>query len=614
MDLLGRGGMGEVYRAEDLTLDQVVALKFLPAELERDDSCLARLLNEVRNARQVSHPNVCRVHDVGEADGRHFLSMECIAGEDLASLLRRKGRLPPAAALAVARQLCSGLAAAHDRGVLHRDLKPSNVMFDERGVVRIADFGLAEATAVLRGTKAREGTPLYMSPEQLSGEEVTPRSDIYSLGLVLYEIFAGSPPYPARSMDDSIPSRRQPPPSLLAEVPGLDPSVERAILRCLESDPDRRPSSARAVAAALPGGAPLAAALEAAQQRADRIAAFREELSDLRRAGVLRLGEQDLSALEKHHAAILRDLVRTFDVDLSERGKHLSLGMRIVSLIGALALAASLFYFFYRIWGVISAPLQIAILMAAPAAALLATAILAPRERGVHFTSMAAMLALAGLAIDTTVLSNIFNLPFAPWQLLSWGLFAMVLAYGYRLRLLLSVGIISLALFLAGIIMQGSGAEWIGCVERLESLLPAGILVMLLPGVLGHRDHPGFSPVYRVFGLVFLFLPVILLANEGDLSYLPLSGAAVRIVYQVLGFAGGAAAIGLGITRREKEMVYGGSIAFVALLYSKFIFWWWDWIPKYLFFLIVGVSAIVVLLILKRLRAALAASLGEAPA
>jgi uncharacterized membrane protein YuzA (DUF378 family) len=137
---------------------------------------------------------------------------------------------------------------------------------------------------------------------------------------------------------------------------------------------------------------------------------------------------------------------------------------------------------------------------------------------------------------------------------------------------------------------------------------------MLLPGVLGHRDHPGFSPVYRVFGLVFLFLPVILLANEGDLSYLPLSGAAVRIVYQVLGFAGGAAAIGLGITRREKEMVYGGSIAFVALLYSKFIFWWWDWIPKYLFFLIVGVSAIVVLLILKRLRAALAASLGEAPA
>ena len=141
--LLGRGGMGEVYRADDLRLGQPVALKFLPATLARDPMQLARFHAEVRLARQVSHPNVCRVYDIGEADGRHFLSMEYVDGEDLASLLRRIGRLPQDKAVEIARQLCAGLAAAHERGVLHRDLKPANVMLDGRGQVRITDFGLA---------------------------------------------------------------------------------------------------------------------------------------------------------------------------------------------------------------------------------------------------------------------------------------------------------------------------------------------------------------------------------------------------------------------------------------------------------------------------------------
>src|SRR6185503_10346091 len=141
--LAGRGGMGEVYRAEDLTLGQPVALKFLPPDVARDPDRLARFHQEVRVARQVSHPSVCRVYDIGEADGQHFLSMEYVDGEDLASLMRRIGRLPSSKALELARQLCAGLAAAHDRGVLHRDLKPANVMIDGRGRVRIADFGLA---------------------------------------------------------------------------------------------------------------------------------------------------------------------------------------------------------------------------------------------------------------------------------------------------------------------------------------------------------------------------------------------------------------------------------------------------------------------------------------
>ena len=156
---LGRGGMGEVYRADDLTLGQSVALKFLPTELARDPERLARFHAEVRIARQVSHPYVCRVYDVAEADGQPFLTMEYIDGEDLAAVLRRMGGLPEEKGIELARQLCLGLAAAHDRGVIHRDLKPANVMIDGQGQVRLTDFGLA--TAIGPVDDVRSGTPAY---------------------------------------------------------------------------------------------------------------------------------------------------------------------------------------------------------------------------------------------------------------------------------------------------------------------------------------------------------------------------------------------------------------------------------------------------------------------
>ena len=188
--LLGRGGMGEVYRADDLKLGQPVALKFLPTHLASDRDRLERFYAEVRIARQVSHPNVCRVYDVGEIDGQQYLSMEYVDGEDLASLLKRIGRLPPERALDISRELCAGLAAAHERGVLHRDLKPANVMVDGRGRARITDFGLAVAAGeVVEGEIS--GTPAYMAPEQLDGKGASVRSDVYSLGLVLYELYTG---------------------------------------------------------------------------------------------------------------------------------------------------------------------------------------------------------------------------------------------------------------------------------------------------------------------------------------------------------------------------------------------------------------------------------------
>ncbi len=260
--LIGKGGMGEVYRADDLRLGQTVALKFLPERLVQDGAALARLHREVRIARQVSHPNVCRVFDVGEAAELPFLTMEYVDGEDLASLLRRIGRLPQDKAIEISRQLCAGLAAAHDAGVLHRDLKPANVMLDSRGKVRITDFGLAG----IHGDDSSGGTPAYMAPEQLAGKETTVQSEIYSLGLVLYEIFTGKRAFDASTLAELTRLRAHTTPASPTKlVEGLDPVVERVILRCLETDPGHRPSSALQVAAALPGGDPLAAALAAGE-------------------------------------------------------------------------------------------------------------------------------------------------------------------------------------------------------------------------------------------------------------------------------------------------------------------------------------------------------------
>jgi serine/threonine-protein kinase len=264
--LVGRGGMGEVYRADDLKLGQTVALKFLPRAVERDGDRLALFLEEIRLARQISHPNVCRVYDVGEAEGLHFLSMEFIDGEDLSSLLRRIDRLPRDKAIQIARQLCAGLAAAHEQGVLHRDLKPSNVMIDGRGRARITDFGLARLAVEIQGADARAGTPAFMAPEQIDGTGVTVKSDLYGLGMVLYELCTGQQAFKAASAAESARLKRESTPtSPSALIEGFDPAVERIILRCLERDPARRPATALGVAAALPGGDPLAAALAAGE-------------------------------------------------------------------------------------------------------------------------------------------------------------------------------------------------------------------------------------------------------------------------------------------------------------------------------------------------------------
>jgi len=259
VSLLGRGAMGEVYRADDLRLGQPVALKLLSVRTRYGHDLVQWFAQEVRLARGIAHPNVCRVYDIGEAEGWHYLSMEYVDGETLASLLHRIGRLPSEKATDCARQLCAGLAAAHDRGVLHRDLKPANIMIDGHGRIRIMDFGLAipsDGTSI----SGLAGTPAYMAPELLAGDRATERTDLYALGLVFYELFAGRMPSPVHSFEKPAYASHASP-LARASLPAIDPAIERIVNSCLERDPTRRPASAMAVAAILPGGDPLTAAL-----------------------------------------------------------------------------------------------------------------------------------------------------------------------------------------------------------------------------------------------------------------------------------------------------------------------------------------------------------------
>jgi eukaryotic-like serine/threonine-protein kinase len=238
---IGRGGMGDVWRADDVILQTPVALKLIASTA---NDLAGRILNEVRVARQITHPAVCRVFDVGNADGVVFFTMELVDGEDLAALARRVGRLPSEKVNDIARQLCGGLAAAHAQGVLHRDLKPGNVLIDNHGQVRITDFGIAiwQAQPV---SHSLTGTPAYMAPEQRTlGATLSPQTDIYALGLVLYELLVGQHPFKHGGAGVA-PAR----PSSV--VPNVDPQLERVIMDALSIDPIGRPASATEFAAQL---------------------------------------------------------------------------------------------------------------------------------------------------------------------------------------------------------------------------------------------------------------------------------------------------------------------------------------------------------------------------
>jgi serine/threonine protein kinase len=261
---LGKGGMGVVYRAHDKLLDETVAIKVLRPDVARDPEIARRFQSEIKLARRVSHRNVCRIHEYGEdAGGLRYISMEMMEGVDLRQVLRRQGGLPTEEALRTALQVAEGLAAIHEMGVIHRDLKTPNIMRDAKGTVRLMDFGIAKewgASTSATATGLVMGTPEYMSPEQARGEKIDFRSDIYALGIILYELFTGHVPFRAETPLATILKHLQEPPPLDGPSAAVLPEPVKAILRrALAKQADQRYATAQdmvdALRAAQPGPA-----------------------------------------------------------------------------------------------------------------------------------------------------------------------------------------------------------------------------------------------------------------------------------------------------------------------------------------------------------------------
>jgi len=247
---LGSGGMGKVYKAKDTKVNEKIALKIISPKITSDKKTIQRFRNELKYARMITHRNVCRMHDLGEDKGTYFITMEYIPGEDLNSILTMIGKLSPEQAVSIAKQVCDGLTEAHALGVVHRDLKPQNVMIDRKGNARIMDFGIAHSLKAegLTGPDIMIGTPEYMSPEQVETKDTDQRSDIYSLGLILYEMVTGRPPFEGKTpLDIALKHKNEVPLDPRNFNPKVPLELSRLIMKCLEKDREKRYQSAEEI-------------------------------------------------------------------------------------------------------------------------------------------------------------------------------------------------------------------------------------------------------------------------------------------------------------------------------------------------------------------------------
>lgn len=349
---------------------------------------------------------------------------------------------------------------------------------------------------------------------------------------------------------------------------------------------------------------------ENAQTRVDQIGYFQAELKIIEQENIISLTETQRSAIENYHDNLIARMSTDFDIDSSKKEKQLSIGMKIASFLGAIGLAASVFFLFYQFWGRFSTTIQVMILICAPLISLAATMVSAQQEKTGYFSKLFGLVTIACFVLNLSMLGLIFNITPSPKAFLVWSVFAFILAYASDARLFLAAGILCMAGFLSAQMGTWGGCYWIHFGERPENFFPAAFLLFMVPYFPHHR-FTGFAVIYRVFAMLLFFIPVLILSNWGAISYMEIARASVEGIYQITGFVFSAGAIYMGIRKNWPEVINTGNVFFTIFMYTKFYDWWWDFLPKYLFFLIIGLTAILMLLILKRLRNALVARVQE---
>ncbi|MDH5572241.1 MAG: DUF2157 domain-containing protein [Gammaproteobacteria bacterium] len=339
-----------------------------------------------------------------------------------------------------------------------------------------------------------------------------------------------------------------------------------------------------------------------AQQRADQIQAFQDEVKLLEADSILALDSAQRASIANYHSQLLKTLTDKFDIDTSSREKQLSAGMKIASFIGALALAASIFFLFYQFWGFLTTPIQVAILVLAPLVTLFLTAFISQREATGYFAKLMGMVSFACFVLNLSMLGQIFNITPTENALLVWAAYGFLLAYAFDVRLLLATGILSLSGFIAAQVGSWNGMYWLYMGENPENFLLPALIIFAVPLVFKQERYSGFAPIYRVFGCMLFLIPVLVLSNWGEASYLAWDNSIIEGSYQLVGFGISAALIVLGIRKHWTDVINTGNAFFVLFLYTKFFDWWWEIMPKYLFFLVIALSSLLLLFIYKRVR------------
>jgi uncharacterized membrane protein len=300
--------------------------------------------------------------------------------------------------------------------------------------------------------------------------------------------------------------------------------------------------------------------------------------------------------------AQLAALADQFDVDTTASQKQVSWGMRIASTLGGLAISAAVVMFFTRYWGYFDTWVQVVILILTPFLALAGTEYVARRERAHYFTGLLSLVALVSFIMNLAVLSSIFNIVSTERALLAWGAFAIVLAYRYRLRLMLALGLWSLISYVAAAFSAQIGYQWLSFYSRPEHFLLLGLLVFGVPFCLRHGTNRNFAPTYRLVGALTFFLAILSLAEWGAPSYLSWDFINIERTYEIAGLILSAGAIWLGIVRNWTGIVNTGACFFTIFLFTRLYHWWWNWMPRYLFFALIGALAIGFVLAFKRIR------------